>query len=213
MAEGCCSSCEVPVDGKHGLQRRILIAVLVINAVMFASELGAGLWAHSSALQADSIDMLIDAIGFGASLFALNRTAHARARAGFLNASLELVLAGGILAQLAYQIMAGAEPLAVVMVSVGAVALAANITCALLLMQFRDQDINMRAVWLCTRNDAIGNAATLVAGGIVFGTGFAWPDWLVGGLIAFLFIRTSIRVMREAWAQLRVPEGGVRIAR
>jgi len=185
----------------------------VINAVMFASELGAGLWAHSSALQADSIDMLIDAIGFGASLFALNRTAHARARAGFLNASLELVLAGGILAQLAYQIMAGAEPLAVVMVSVGAVALAANITCALLLMQFRDQDINMRAVWLCTRNDAIGNAATLVAGGIVFGTGFAWPDWLVGGLIAFLFIRTSIRVMREAWAQLRVPEGGVRIAR
>jgi len=109
--------------------------------------------------------------------------------------------------------MAGAEPLAVIMISVGAVALAANVICAVLLMRFRDQDVNMRAMWLCTRNDAIGNAATLVAGGIVLATGFAWPDWLVGGLIAFLFIRTSIGVMREAWTELRTPPRAVRIAR
>ena len=94
MAESCCGSCEVAA-GEHGLQRRVLIAVLVVNAVMFAAELGAGLWAHSSALQADSIDMLIDAIGFDASLFGLNRTAHARASAGFRTPSWSSSLPAG----------------------------------------------------------------------------------------------------------------------
>ncbi len=203
MGERCCSSCEVPPDSGTGPRRRVLIGVLVINAAMFGGELGAGLLAHSSALQADSVDMLIDAVGFAVSLFALNRSAVASARAGFLNAFLEFLLAGGILAQLGYQIASGARPLGDVMMVVGAIALGANVVCALLLMRFRDQDINMRAVWLCTRNDAIGNAATLAAGALVTGIGLAWADWVVGGLIAALFLRTSVGVMREAWPQMR----------
>lgn len=209
MADGCCSSCSTDLGGAGGPRRRVLTIVLLINAVMFAAELGAGLWAHSSALQADSIDMLVDAIGFAASLFALNRTAQARARAGFLNASLELVLGAGILAQLGHQVVSGAAPLGEFMIGVGAAALVANVTSGVLLMRFRDDDINMRAVWLCTRNDAIGNAATLVAGAAVMAWGLPWPDWLVGALIAGLFVRTSVGVMREAWSGMRsVPSSG-----
>lgn len=203
MSESCCSSCTSGLESGPGPRRQVLMVVLFINAVMFAGESGAGLWAHSSALQADSIDMLIDAIGFGASLFVLNRTAQARVRAGVLNASLELVLAVGILAQLGFQIASGAEPLGEFMMIVGAVALAANMICAVSLMRFRDEDINMRAVWLCTRNDAVGNAATLAAGAIVLAWGFPWPDWLVGALIALLFIRTSVGLLHESWGQIQ----------
>lgn len=203
MADRCCSGCAEGLDAATGARRTVLIAVLLINAVMFAGELGAGLWAHSSALQADSLDMLMDAVVYGVSLFALTRTAQARARAGLLNASLELLLAAGILAQLAHQILMGAQPLGLFMMGVGAVALAANAGCGALLMRFRREDINMRAVWLCTRNDAIGNAATLAAGAAVMVWGLPWPDWIVGALIALLFIRTSIGVMREAWGEMR----------
>lgn len=201
-ATGCCAACSADIDLGQGQRRSALITVLVINAVMFAGELGAGLWAHSSALQADSIDMLIDAIGIGASLFALNRTATARARAGFTNASLELVLAAAILVQLAFQIAYGILPQGGIMLVVGAMALAANMSCAWLLMRFRHEDISMRALWLCTRNDAIGNAATVVAGVIVLAGGWAWPDWLVGALIACLFIRTSVGLMRDSWRSI-----------
>lgn len=203
MADHCCSGCTEELQAGTGARRNVLIAVLLINAVMFAGELGAGLWAHSSALQADSVDMLMDAVVYGVSLAALNRTSLARARAGLLNGSLELVLAAGILAQLAHQIVAGAQPLGLFMIVVGAIALTANAGSAALLMRFRREDINMRAVWLCTRNDAIGNAATLAAGAAVLAWGVPWPDWIVGALIALLFIRTSVGVIRDARGEMR----------
>lgn len=204
MSDGC-SSCSAELEANSGSQAAALIVALAVNAVMFAVELGAGLWGHSSALQADSIDMLIDAISLGAGLLALNRTASARARAGFLNAFLELVLAIGIVAQLTHQIVSGAQPVGVIMLVVGGAALTANLGIAFLLMRFRSQDVNMRALWLCTRNDAIGNAATLAAGAIVLCTGIPWPDWVVGALIAILFIRTSVGLMRETWPEMRRP--------
>lgn len=205
MSEGCCGGGSGGMKAESGAQRNALVIVLLINAVMFGAELGAGLWAHSSALQADSIDMLVDAVGLGISLFALNRTALARARAGFANAALELVLAAGILFQLARQIITGAEPLGWAMMAVGGVAMAANVANGLLLMRYRHRDVNMRAIWLCTRNDAIGNAATLAAGACVLAVGIGWPDWIVGALIALLFVRTSLGLLRETWGEMRSP--------
>ena len=201
MADTCCSGCKVtPETADSGRRRQILIAVLIINALMFVAEFGAGFWFHSTALQADSIDMLIDAIGFGFSLLAVQPSA--RAGAAFFSASFEFLLATGILCELGYQISVGATPVGRIMIMVSAVALAANALCTLLLMRFRHEGINMRAVWLCTRNDAIGNAATVLAGCIVLALNVAWPDWVAGGLIAALFIGTSLGVMREAWPQL-----------
>lgn len=203
MANHCCSSCTDELDLTTGARRNVLIAVLLINAFMFVVELGAGLWAHSSALQADSVDMLMDAMVYGVSLFALRRTARARAKAGFFNGSLELALAVGILGQLAVEILSDAHPRGQFMIVVGLFALAANAGSAMLLMSFRRQDINMRAVWVCTRNDAIGNAVTVAAGAMVLAWGLPWPDWIVGALIALLFAGTSIGVMRDARRELR----------
>lgn len=205
MSEGCCGGCSGEMKAESGAQRNALTTVLLINAIMFGAELGAGLWAHSSALQADSIDMLIDAVGLGVSLFALNRTTLAHARAGFMNATLELVLAVGILFQLCHQIITGAEPLGWAMMAVGGVALTANVANGLLVMRYRHHDVNMRAIWLCTRNDAVGNAATLAAGACVLAVGVGWPDWIVGALIAMLFIRTSLGLLRETWGEMRQP--------
>ena len=201
MAESCCGCSAGDLSEASGGQRRALIAALVINAVMFVAEMSVGLWAHSSALQADSVDMLIDAVGLGIGLFALNRTLRARTRAGFTNALIELVLAAGIGAQLIHQIVTGALPVATIMIGMGFIALLANLASAGLLMRYRHQDINMRAMWLCTRNDAIGNAATVVAGGLVLVFNVPWPDWIVGALVALLFGYTAVGILREASGQ------------
>ncbi|MGN8157985.1 cation transporter [Salinisphaera sp. SWV1] len=203
MTDSCCGCNAGDLSQASGAQRRALIVALVINAFMFVAEMSVGLWGHSSALQADSVDMLIDAVGLGIGLFALNRTLRARARAGFTNAFIELVLAAGIGAQLIHQIVIGALPIAAVMVGMGAVALVANLAAAGLLLRYRHEDINMRAMWLCTRNDAIGNAATIGAGVLVLVVGVPWPDWIVGALVVLLFAYTAIGMLREAWVELQ----------
>jgi cation diffusion facilitator family transporter len=207
MSDPCCENgANTDPHLASTAQRRALIAALAINAVMFVFEMGIGLWAHSSALQADSVDMLIDAVGLGIGLFALNRTLRARTQAGFINASIELILTIGIGLQLIHQIMDGTLPAAPFMIGMGCVALFANLIAAGLLMRYRHQDINMRAMWMCTRNDAIGNLATMGAGILVLILGVPWPDWIIGALITLLFACTAIGVLREAWNKLRQSE-------
>lgn len=201
----CCAG-----DGRElaaSPRRRVLYAVLVINAVMFGLELAAGLWAGSTALLADSLDMLADALVFGVSLWAVARGARARAAAGLSNAALEGLLGLAVLAQVGYHVVVPVSPMGVVMMAVSAVALAANAGCGVLLLGFRHEDINMRAVWLCTRNDALGNAGTIVGGALVLLLGSKWPDLVVGGGMAFLLVRTAVSVGRESWSELW-PRGG-----
>jgi len=188
-------------------RRRVLYAVLAVNAVMFGVELMAGLRAGSTALLADSLDMLADALVFGVSLWAVARGAQARAAAGLSNAVLEGLLGLAVLAQVGYHVAVPVSPLGVVMMAVSAVALAANAGCGVLLLGFRHEDINMRAVWLCTRNDALGNAGTIVGGALVLLLGSKWPDLVIGGAMALLFVRTAVSVGRESWGQLRSGHG------
>jgi len=191
-------------------RRRVLYAVLIINAAMFGVEFAAGLWAGSTALLADSLDMLADALVFAVSLLAIARGARARAAAGLSNAVLEGVLGLAVLAQVGYHVVVPVSPLGGVMMAVSGVALAANAGCGALLLGFRHEDINMRAVWLCTRNDAIGNAGTIVGGALVVLLGSKWPDLVIGGAMAFLLVRTALSVGREAWSQLRPGRGRYR---
>jgi Co/Zn/Cd efflux system component len=109
----------------------------------------------------------------------------------------------GVLIEVASKILHGAEPLAPVMAIAAGAALVANTTCFGLLYRYRGDDINMRSVWLCSRNDVIGNAGVLITAGVVAFTGFAWPDWVFGALMAFLFLSTSLTVIRTAWPQFR----------
>jgi Co/Zn/Cd efflux system component len=179
-------------------QRSLLRLVLWINAAMFVGELGAGLLAHSTALIADSVDMLGDALVYGFSLYVVGRGPAWSARAALLKGGLMAVFGAGVLVEVALKLMRGVVPGAELMGAVGLLALAANVLCLTLLWPRRADDINMRSVWLCSRNDVIANVAVLLAAGGVALTGSAWPDIVTGLTIAGLFGASAVRVLREA---------------
>jgi Co/Zn/Cd efflux system component len=189
----CCEVREIP-----RAQRRVLHVVLVINAAMFLVESTAGVLAHSTALFADSIDMLGDAIVYGFSLYVIGRGALWQARAALLKGIVMAAFGVGVLVQVAVKIAQGLAPSVEVMGAVGVLAFAANLCCLALLWRRRGDDINMRSAWICSRNDVIGNAAVLVAAGAVAVTGSPWPDIVIGLLVASVFARSAVLVVRDA---------------
>jgi len=191
--DDCCEVREVPGD-----QRRVLLVVLWINAAMFLTESVAGVLAHSTALFADSIDMLGDAIVYGFSLYVIGRGVLWQARAALLKGLVMAAFGVGVLVQAAVKIAQGLTPTVEVMSMVGALALAANLVCLTLLWRRRDDDINMRSAWICSRNDVIGNAAVLAAAAAVAATGSPWPDIVIGLAVALVFGRSAVQVVREA---------------
>ena len=205
MSAECCPPIEASAN-RDSRQRRILWIVLGINVVLFAGEFLAGWWADSTALQADSLDSLGDAFVYGLSLAVVGGSLRSRAGAALVKGGLQAAFGLAILMQLAYRIFVDAEPLAPMMAAVAAIALVGNSTCFALLSRYRGDDINMRSVWLCSRNDMASNLGVIAAAGAVAYTGQAWPDFLVGGLVALVFLHTSWTVLRVAWPQWRQPE-------
>jgi Co/Zn/Cd efflux system component len=189
----CCEVREIPRE-----QRRTLQIVLLINAVMFLTEAVAGVLAHSTALFADSLDMLGDAIVYGFSLYVIGRVIAWQARAALLKGLVMAAFGIGLLVQVAFKITSGVTPTVEVMGVVGTLAFAANLGCLALLWRRRGDDINMRSAWICSRNDVIGNAAVLVAAGAVAVTGSPWPDIVIGLLVASVFGRSAVQVVRDA---------------
>jgi cation diffusion facilitator family transporter len=187
----------------HSAQRRVLIAVLVINLAMFFIEFGAGMVAHSSALQADAVDMLGDAIVYGLSLWAVNRGARWEAGAALAKGLLILAFFVFIVVEVISKLVHGVPPSSGLMVVFGAVALLANLACLALLWRFRALNINMKSTFECSRNDVAANVGVLAAAAGVALTGHAWPDILVGAVIALLFLASAVRVIGEAWPAWR----------
>jgi len=179
-------------------QRRVLHIVLWINAAMFLTESIAGLLANSTALLADSVDMLGDAIVYGFSLYVIGRGVVWQARAAQLKGIVMAAFAVGVLVQVGAKIAQGLVPTVEVMSAVGVLALAANLVCLGLLWRRRADDINMRSAWICSRNDVIGNTAVLAAAGATAVTGSPWPDIVIGLLVASVFARSAVQVLREA---------------
>ena len=182
--------------------RRVLWIALVANAVMFGVEIAAGLSSGSVSLLADAIDFFGDAANYAVTLVVLSLGLVWRARAALLKAGSMLVFGGVVLGKALWSMSQGMAPEPVVMGAVGALALAANLGVATLLYAFRSGDANMRGVWLCTRNDAIGNLAVMLAALGVFGTGTAWPDLGVAMVMAGLAISSGWHVMRQARREL-----------
>lgn len=178
-------------------QRSIFRAVLGINLSMFLLESIAGILAYSTALLADSVDMLGDAIVYGFSLYVVGRGAAWQARAALFKGVIIAAFSAAILVQVAFKIYYGFAPIAEVIGLVGIMALAANLICFMLLWQRRDDDINMRSAWLCSRNDVIGNVGVLLAALAARLTGSPWPDIAIGLLIAALLGRSAIAVICE----------------
>jgi len=184
----------------HARQRRVLQVVLWINLGMFLAELGAGLVAHSTALVADSADMLGDAIVYGFSLYVVARAPVWQARAALLKGAVMAAFALGIAIEVATKLARGLTPEATIMWVVALAALVANAAVLGLLWRHRVDDINMRSAWLCSRNDVIANGGVVLAALGVGLTGAAWPDILVGLGIAALFAASAVGVIREARA-------------
>jgi Co/Zn/Cd efflux system component len=189
----CCEARQIPLE-----QRRVLHVVLWINVLMFLVESVGGILANSTALLADSVDMLGDAIVYGFSLYVISRGLFWQARAALLKGLIMAAFGVGVLVQVAVKIARGIPPTVEVMGAVGALAFAANLLCLVLLWRRRSDDINMRSAWVCSRNDVIGNAGVLVAAAAVALTGSPWPDIVIGLLVAGVFGHSAVRVIRDA---------------
>lgn len=201
MGHACCHiESQPPQDDGY---RRALWIALAVNAAMFAVETGAGLTAQSVALLADAVDFFGDAANYGVSLFVLGLAAAWRARAALLKGATMGIFGLFVLGHAVWNAVTGAAPEPLVMGAVGALALAANLGVALMLYRFRGGDANMRSVWLCSRNDAIGNLAVLAAASGVFATGTFWPDLIVAGIMAALSLQAAVAVVRQAYGELR----------
>ena len=181
----------------------MLWLVIAINAVMFAVEMTAGALAGSRALQADALDFLADTLTYGLSLMVISAAVRVRASAALFKAASLALMGAGVFALTVHQAFQPGVPAAPVMGWVGLAALVANLASMLLLMRYRNGDANVRSVWLCSRNDAIGNVAVIIAAGGVWLTHSAWPDLLVAGLMAGLFLRSSAQIVRQATGEWR----------
>ena len=198
--DDCCSrKAETLNVLAQGDQRRVLVIAMAVNIIMFGAEFGFGVVARSSAMMADSIDMLGDAIVYGLSLYALNRDGRWQAGAALAKGGLILAFGIGILIETGLKVVQGVTPSSSIMLAVTGIALVANFACLALLWRFRTLNVNMTSTFECSRNDVIANVGVLVAAVLVAWTSNGWPDALAGFVIAILFLRSAVHVLRSAW--------------
>lgn len=205
VRDECCDTSDL--TGATKGYRRALGVVVALNLGMGIAEMAGGLFGLSQALKADALDFLGDGFITLLGLLAISRGPRWRARAAFLQGLFLAILAVGVVVVALYRAIAQQIPEAEVMSSVGVIALATNVTAALILVPHRHGDASVRAVWLFSRNDALGNVAVIVAGGFVFWTDTVWPDILTAMIIAGLFLSSSLEILRASRRELRLLEG------
>lgn len=200
MSASCCGQ-DNQFDGVSSAFKKVLWTVIAINGVMFMVEMAAGAFSGSKALQADALDFLGDTATYAISLYVIGMSISIRSTAALAKGLSLAAMGVWVFASTAYQVLILGVPSATVMGGVGLLALSANLTSVVLLMRFKDGDANVRSVWLCSRNDAIGNIAVMMAAGGVWLTGTAWPDLIVAAIMAGLFLWSATQIIRQAWAE------------
>lgn len=188
-------------EGLSDDYRRRLWAVIIINAAMFFVEMTAGHLARSQALQADALDFFADAVTYGISLAVIGASLKVRTMAAAAKGASLFFIGLWVFGSTVYRVFATGVPEAEVMGIIGFLALAANLFSVLLLINYKDGDANVRSVWLCSRNDAIGNVVVMLAATGVWGTASAWPDLAVAGVMAGLFLTSSVQIVRQSWTE------------
>ena len=202
MSAHCCSAPASPaVDPRY---RKVLWTALLLNAAMFAVELGASWSSGSVSLLADAIDFFGDAANYALSLAVLGMALQARSKAALAKAACMGAFGVFVLGKALWNLQAGVPPEPATMGAVGFAALAVNAGVAWMLYRFRTGDANMRSVWICSRNDALGNLAVMLAALGVFGTGSAWPDLVVAGVMGALALWGAATVLGHARGELRM---------
>jgi Co/Zn/Cd efflux system component len=199
----CCDDKGCAIEALRERQSATLKIVLAINAVMFVVVLAAGLLASSTALLADSLDNLGDALTYSLSLYAVSRGTRSKAKVALFKGVLILAAGLFVLGQVIYGVLRPGVPIFEMMGAVSLISLAANGACLALLWKHRAEDVNMSSVWECSRNDIASNVSVFLAAGLVWLTQSGWPDLAVGLALAYLFLRSAIRVTTNALRDLR----------
>jgi Co/Zn/Cd efflux system component len=200
---GCCG-CEVKFDGLSRGYRARLWAVIALNASMFAVEMVGGAMAGSEALQADALDFLGDTLTYGMSLAVIGLSLRVRATAALIKGATLAAMGLWVLGATVWHTFVLGTPRADVMGLIGFLALAANVASVLILVNYKDGDANVRSVWLCSRNDAIGNVAVMLAALAVWSTATGWPDVIVAAILASLFLNSASKILRQALGEWRL---------
>jgi len=193
---------DVGFDGSDPSFRRALLFVIAINFLMFGVEMTAGHISGSQALMADALDFFADGITYTISLIVIGKALRVRSIAALAKGVSLLLMGLWVMASTIYTVFFIETPKAEIMGVIGFMAFLANVASVLILMRWRDGDANVRSVWLCSRNDAIGNVAVMLAALGVFGTGTGWPDLLVAGIMAILFLSSAIKIIKQGKREL-----------
>ncbi len=199
MGSSCCQAKEEDLKGLVKKQKKVLWAVLIINAVMFFVEYFWGIYSSSQALMADSLDMMGDALAYGSTLFVIGGSLTAKAKSSMFKSIIMIVTGLTVLGKTLYQFFVLAAPKEQVMLIVAIIALVMNGLCLYLLTKHKDDDINFKSVWVCSRNDIFANSSVILAAVLVwFGWG-PYPDLIIGLLIALLFMNSAVGLLKESW--------------
>jgi len=203
----CCNN-DHGFDGTSADYRRRLWAVIAINAAMFLVEMGAGYLAGSQALKADALDFFGDSLTYGLSLAVIGAPLRVRSSAALFKGFSLLAMGLWVMGSTLYTVLVLGVPRAEVMGLIGLLALVANLASVLLLIRYREGDANVRSVWLCSRNDAIGNVAVMIAAVAVWATASGWPDVIVAVAMAGLFLSSAVQILSRAWREWNTVEAG-----
>lgn len=199
MSESCCQADKVDLQKEQNSSlKKVFWIVLVINLLMFFVEVIGGYIAHSNALLADSLDMLSDAFVYGLSLFVLAKGHEAKVNASLIKGVLMGLLGLLVVGEALYKIIHPLQPIGEVVSIIGGVALLANVVSLLLIMKHKDTDLNVKSAWICSRNDVMANVGVITAGFFVVYFNSMWPDILIGLIIAFVVLQSSVGIIGEA---------------
>ncbi len=200
MSDCCDDNCAGDLSGE---KKKILLIVLVLNALMFVVEFSLGWLAASTGLMADSLDMLADAVVYGISFLVVHGTMQQKAGAALINGCLQTLLVFVVLYSVISHFLAGTVPDSFSMGWVAALALLVNLICFILLSRYRNGDINLRSTWLCSRNDMVANIGVIVAALLVAVLQAGWPDLLIGCVIALFVLRSALGIIKDSLGVLR----------
>lgn len=190
--------CGCQIQAEEGIQNRVLVLLLSINGIMFCAEVVAGILANSTALLADSLDMLADASIYGIALYVVGKSNSIKRQAAFLSGIFQGVLGLLVSSDVIRRFLFGSEPKSLAMIVVGTTALSANVTCLWLLRKQRHGEVHIRTSWIFTRTDALANLGTILGGALVLATKSAIPDLIVGSAICLAVLNSSFEIIREA---------------
>lgn len=198
------ANCGSEIEIKNRLEGRVLKILLSINAFMFIAEITLGILSESTALIADSLDMLADATVYGIGLYAVGRSPLVKIKAAHLSGVFQVLLGVLVSADVIRRLIYGSEPESLLMISVGMVALVANVICLILISKHKEGEVHMRASWIFSKNDVIANLGIIISGGFVYLLDSRFPDLIIGLIISIIVIRGGIHIIKDAYHEKHV---------